>query len=130
MLFNAIWNKILLVTIILRFLYLAIKKRINNIGSNKLAYMKNFTHQKFVKIKYIDKIFVLFFLFFFGVGISQNFQNVAVTGVISGRGTNNALFNATSPTITLLAFIRAKGILGPKTGNFTIQIFDKSCYFI
>ncbi|MDI5889313.1 hypothetical protein QLS42_15730, partial [Flavobacterium sp. LB3P48] len=81
--------------------------------------MKNFTNLKFLKIKYFDKIVVLIFIFFYNFGISQNFQNVAITGVISGSGTNNALFSATSPTIPLLARVRAERIAGPQAGTFT-----------
>lgn len=76
---------------------------------------------KFLKTKSIDKIFVLFFLFFYGFGISQNFENVAVTSISTGGGTNNTLFVASSPTIPTLAFVRAQRILGPQVGTFTIN---------
>jgi hypothetical protein len=92
-----------------------------NINYSQDFNVLNFNNLKFVKIKYIDKIFVLIFLLFYSLGISQNFQNVAVTSVISGSGTNNALFAANSPTIPLLKFIRAQRLSGANLGTFTLN---------
>ncbi|MFV8352048.1 hypothetical protein ACNQHI_03685, partial [Flavobacterium sp. XS2P14] len=92
-----------------------------NINYSQDFKVLHFTKLKSLKFKCIDKIFVLIFLFISSVGLSQNFQNVAVTSVSTGGGTNNALFVANSPTIPLLKFVRAQRLSGANVGNFTIN---------
>ncbi|WP_209404581.1 Ig-like domain-containing protein [Pseudozobellia sp. WGM2] len=58
--------------------------------------------------------------FFFIQGLqAQNFEDIAITGVISGNNTDNALFSATSPTIPSLTFVRAQRLSGNQAGFFT-----------
>ena len=52
---------------------------------------------------------------------AQNYELVTVNSVATGSGTNNALFNVSSPTIPSLAHIRAERISGPADGNFQIN---------
>lgn len=92
-----------------------------NINYSQDFKVLSFNNLKPVKIKFIDKIFVLIFLLFYSFGISQNFENVAVSSISSGAGTDNALFVATSPTIPTLAFVRAQRIAGPQVGTFSIS---------
>ena len=53
--------------------------------------------------------------------ISQNYQKVTVTGIISGSETNNALYKANSSSIRSLRYIRAQRIDGPQDGRFTLK---------
>jgi outer membrane protein OmpA-like peptidoglycan-associated protein len=52
---------------------------------------------------------------------AQSFESVKIISVLSGSGTNNALFKATSSTIPSLAYIKAQKIGGPQNGFFTQQ---------
>lgn len=52
---------------------------------------------------------------------AQSFESVQIIGVISGNGTNNALFKATSTTIPTLGYVKAQRIDGPQNGVFTQQ---------
>ncbi len=81
-----------------------------------LLYPFNFFTMNLFNYKTIALIAFLFFGFF---SYSQNFENITITGVVSGNGTNNALFSATSPTIPSLAFVRAQRISGTQAGTFT-----------
>lgn len=65
-----------------------------------------------------DLVFLILALFSF-VGFSQNYENVTITGINSGAGTNNVLFNATSATIPNLARVRVQRI---DSGAGTVQI--------
>ncbi|WP_457617596.1 hypothetical protein, partial [Lutibacter sp.] len=88
---------------------------------------KNYSFQKKIGVKIKQSILVLLLVF---VAIfsdeklkAQNFELVTVNSVISGDGTSNALFDVTSPTIPLLARIRAEVVGGaPNTGEFTINL--------
>ena len=63
--------------------------------------------------------FLLMLLFFSAnFTYAQNYELVTVNSVSSGSGTDNTLFNVSSPTIPSLAFIRAQRILGPALGYF------------
>ena len=66
-------------------------------------------------------LFFLVFILFLSSAKSQNFQNVAVTAVSTGGGTNNALFVANSPTIPLLKFVRAQRLSGANLRTFTLN---------
>ncbi|WP_264549478.1 gliding motility-associated C-terminal domain-containing protein [Flavobacterium sp. N2820] len=75
------------------------------------------------------RFLLVLFVFFSTVNVfSQNYENVAITGVISGNNTNNCLFSATSPTLPTLARVRVQQISGGgnvriyRTGdNFTYE---------
>ncbi len=65
--------------------------------------------------------FLFFALFFLGVisnNFAQHYESVTVSGTPVGNITDNALFVASSPTISDLAFIRVQVIGGPGTGEF------------
>ncbi|MCF6182500.1 Ig-like domain-containing protein [Lutibacter sp.] len=85
--------------------------------------MENNYSKKNSKVKFNHYLLVFSILIatFFTNGklIAQNYELVTVTGVASGSGTDNTLFNVTSPTIPSLAYIRAERIAGPAVGNFT-----------
>ncbi len=82
--------------------------------------MKIFTFRLTLSKK---RLFTLFFLVLvsFNYVEAQNFEATVVTAVVSGNNSDNALFAANSPSIPLLAFIRAERIAGPQAGTFTIQ---------
>ncbi|MFI0426351.1 MAG: hypothetical protein ACH34V_05290, partial [Flavobacterium sp.] len=69
--------------------------------------------------KHVMSMMMLFVLFTSVNVFSQNFENVTITGVISGNNSANALFSATSATIPTLARVRAQVVAGPGTGAFT-----------
>ncbi|MGB6152563.1 MAG: hypothetical protein WBG48_11270, partial [Pricia sp.] len=71
-------------------------------------------------------LLVLSLFFSFGA-FAQNFENIAVTGVISGNGTNNTLFSASSPNIPTLARVRAQRLSGNQAGFF-VQSGDNIVY--
>ena len=58
-------------------------------------------------------------MFVNAIGYAQNFDFVHVINVYSGNETNNALFKVKSPTIPVLAYVRAQIIEGPQNGFFT-----------
>jgi outer membrane protein OmpA-like peptidoglycan-associated protein len=69
--------------------------------------------------KYSFNVFVISAFFFISTCIcAQNYKLVAVTGIVYGNGTNDALFKVTS-SIPSLKFIRAQKIKGPQNGIFT-----------
>src|SRR5574343_379186 len=70
--------------------------------------------------KHVMSMMMLFVLFTSVNVFSQNFENVAITGVISGNNTNNCLFSATSPTIPTLARVRVQQI----SGGGTVRIYQ------
>ncbi|GAL72613.1 hypothetical protein JCM19302_3259 [Jejuia pallidilutea] len=57
----------------------------------------------------------LFSVYINGAVYAQNFENVTITGVISGAGSEDAVFIATSPTIPSLARIRVQKLSGVGT---------------
>lgn len=61
---------------------------------------------------------IIAFLFIPECIIAQNYQLVAITNVVYGDQTNNALFKVTS-SIPSLEYIRAQRISGPQDGIFT-----------
>ena len=79
--------------------------------------MKNITLDTCKNFKHV--LFLLLFVAIQNCVFSQNFIPVAVTGVSSGSGSTNALFNVSSPTLASLSFIRAEVIGGSQSGSFT-----------
>lgn len=49
---------------------------------------------------------------------AQNYDQVTITGVLSGNVTANAVYTASSVDIPSLAYVRASVIGGPATGIF------------
>lgn len=80
-------------------------------------------------MKFISRIGCLIIaLFFYGNKLAaQNHELVAVTGVVFGNETNNALFKVYSKTIPTLSYVRAQRIKGPQDGVFT-QVDDNIRY--
>ena len=72
--------------------------------------------------------FILLALLFTSLSLyAQNFENVAITGIVSGNNTDDAVFTATSPTITSLARVRAQRLSGNQAGFF-VQSGDNIVY--
>ena len=81
-----------------------------------------------LKKYYFSVLFTIICHLFFAHSIqSQNIDFVKITGIISGKGTNNTLFKATSQTIPSLAYIRAQRIDGSQDGFF-VQSGDNIRY--
>lgn len=69
--------------------------------------------------KQLVSLMILFVLLTSVNVFSQNFENVTITGINSGAGTNNVLFNANSPTIPNLARVRVQKLSGGPTVQIT-----------
>ena len=76
---------------------------------------------------YKNILFII--VLFLSIGASaQNFENITITGIVSGNASDNALFSATSATIPSLSFIRAQRLSGNQVGQF-YQSGDNILYF-
>ncbi|MEO9479298.1 MAG: Ig-like domain-containing protein [Maribacter dokdonensis] len=77
--------------------------------------LKTNTYSKYKSPAYLQSCLVALVLFFAIDANGQNFESVSITGVSSGT-VEDAYFNATSPTIPALAFVRVQKI-GGAPGN-------------
>ena len=84
--------------------------------------MKKFLHFILAKQSKSFRTFLTTFVFTLLISsslFSQNFENVTITGINAGAGTNNVLFNANSATIPSLARVRVQKLSGTPTVQIT-----------